>query len=228
MEEFLDLLAGLPTLPRCFNPYASGDAPRDAIRRDNLRRYLDELLPRAPRTALVGEAPGIHGCHWSGVPFCGERLLARGLPRHGLFGPGKGYRWTSGNPRGESEASGTILWGILDELPALPCVWNAFPLHPFHAERPAGNRTPTPAELAACAHVLPRFLSLFPVERLVAVGRQAERLLSELGLPHEAVRHPANGGARACREGLRRLLAAQAGWVEADVLPGWPADVRLN
>jgi uracil-DNA glycosylase len=207
----LDLLRGLPAPPDCYHPYASGDAPRDAIRLANLRLYLEELAARRPRAALVGEAPGIHGCHWSGVPFAGERLLARGLPRHGLFGPGRGYRWTSGNPLGESEASGTILWGIIEELPAPPFVWNAFPLHPHPPGRPAGNRTPRPEELRACAHVLPLMLSLFPVGRVVAVGRKAEGLLAELGIPAQAVRHPANGGAPACREGLLRLLGEGAG-----------------
>lgn len=202
----LELLTSLPGLPHCYHPYASGDAPRDAVRRANLRLYLEEMARLAPTAALVGEAPGIHGCHWSGVPFGGERLLARGLARHDLFGPGKGYGWTSGHPKGESEASGSILWGAVDELPRPPFVWNAFPLHPFHPGRPASNRTPTPAELAACAHVLPRMLGLFSIEIVVAVGRKAEAVLGELGIAHHAVRHPANGGATAFREGLRRLL----------------------
>lgn len=206
IDEALELLRGLPPLPDCFNPYASGDAPRDAIRLANLRIYLEEMTARRPRVALVGEAPGIHGCHWSGVPFMGERLLTRGVPRHGLFGPGKGYGWTSGHPRGESEASGTILWGIIADLPAPPFIWNAFPLHPHLAGRPASNRTPRAEELAACAHVLPRLLAIFPIQRVVAVGRKAEGLLAELGIHAAAVRHPANGGNRACRAGLLRLL----------------------
>ncbi|MDP2361787.1 MAG: uracil-DNA glycosylase [bacterium] len=206
LDAVVALLAALPGLPHCFHPYASGDQERDALRRANLRSYLGEMMARRPVAALVGEAPGIHGCHWTGVPFMGERLLTRGLARHGLFGPDKGYRWTSSHPRGESEASGTILWGIIEELPVVPFVWNAFPLHPFHADRPASNRTPTPAELAACAHILPIMLSLFPIEQVVAVGRKAEGLLGDLGIAHQAVRHPANGGAPACRAGLLALL----------------------
>jgi uracil-DNA glycosylase len=206
LASVLELLFTLPALPDCYHPYASGDAPRDAVRRTNLRLYLEEMLQRAPTAALVGEAPGIHGCHWSGVPFMGERMLTRGLPRHELFGPFKGYGWTSDHPKGECEASGTILWGVVEELPTAPFVWNAFPLHPYHAGRPASNRTPTPAELAACAHVLPRLLGLFPITQVIAVGRKAEQVLGELGIDHHAVRHPANGGAPAFRAGLRELL----------------------
>lgn len=208
LESVLELLFTLPALPDCYHPYASGDVPRDTVRRRNLRLYLEEMLQHAPQAALIGEAPGIHGCHWTGVPFMGERLLTRGLERHGLFGPFKGYEWTSGNPKGESEASGTILWGAVEEVPRVPFVWNAFPLHPYHQGRPQSNRTPTPAELAACAHVLPRLLALFPVRTVIAVGRKAEGLLGELGVAHHAVRHPANGGAPAFRAGLRELLGA--------------------
>lgn len=206
LDAVVDLLATLPDMPNCFNPYASGDPARDAVRRANLRLYLQEMAALQPTAALVGEAPGIHGCHWSGVPFMGERMLTRGLARHGLFGPFKGYGWTSDNPRGESEASGTILWGVVEELAQAPFVWNAFPLHPYHAERPASNRTPTAEELGRCAHVLPRLLALFPIQRVIAVGRKAEGLLGELGLAHHAVRHPANGGAPAFRAGLKALL----------------------
>jgi uracil-DNA glycosylase len=206
IDAAVAVLSALPGLPDCYHPYASGDAPRDAVRRANLRLYLEEMARHAPTAALVGEAPGIHGCHWSGVPFGGERLLARGLSRHDLFGSGKGYGWTSGHPKGESEASGTILWGVVDELSRPPFVWNAFPFHPHHPERPDSNRTPTPAELSACAHILPMMLGLFPIGTVVAVGRKAEALLGELGIAHHAVRHPANGGAPAFRDGLRRLL----------------------
>jgi hypothetical protein len=206
VSRFVALLAGLPPRPLCFNPYASGDAPRDAIRRRNLELYLGEADAHRPRTLLVGEAPGYNGCHWSGIPFTSERQLVRGVPRHGLFGPGKGYAWTSGRPEGYTEPSGTILWGIIDELPRLPLVWNAFPLHPFKAGNPLSNRTPDEQELADHAFVLQALMELFPVERTIAIGRKAEAVLAGLGLPSPGVRHPANGGKAACREGLLALL----------------------
>lgn len=206
LAGFIELLASLPPRPLCFNPYASGDGVADGIRRTNLRLYLEELVAHRPDTMLVGEAPGYNGCHWSGIPFTSERQLERGVARHGLFGPGKGYRWTSDRPGGYSEPSGTILWGIIGELPRVPLVWNAFPLHPFKTGNPLSNRTPTDLELEQHAFVLKALADLFPVTRTVAIGRKAEAVLAGLGIRAAGVRHPANGGKNACREGLLALL----------------------
>ncbi len=191
----------------CFNPYAGGDRERDAVRRENLRLYLREMATAAPTVMLVGEAPGYNGCHWSGIPFTSERQLVRGVAGHALFGPGKGYRWTSGRPEGYTEPSGTILWNIIGELPVLPLVWNAFPLHPFKKERELSNRTPTDAELEELSWVLRELSETFGIQRHVAVGRKAELVLGRLGFDCDAVRHPANGGKAACRAGLLELLA---------------------
>lgn len=203
---FIGLLAHLPPRPLCFNPYRSGDEPRDGIRRRNLELYLGEMVRLSPDTLLVGEAPGYNGCHWSGIPFTSERQLVRGAGTHDLFGPGKGYGWTSGRPEGYTEPSGTILWGIIAELPRVPLVWNAFPLHPFKPGNPLSNRTPTDEELRTHAHVLGALEELFPVTRYVAIGRKAELVLAGMGRQAAAVRHPANGGRNACRGGLLELL----------------------
>jgi hypothetical protein len=48
-------------------------------------------------------------------------------------------------------------------------------------------------------------IALLQPRTVVAVGRIAERLLG--GRASAAVRHPAQGGATACREGLARILA---------------------
>jgi uracil-DNA glycosylase len=196
----------LPPRELCFNPYASGDGARDGVRRRNLRLFLGETAAAGPQAALVGEAPGYNGCRWSGIPFTSERQLVRGVEGHGLFGAGKGYAWTSGRPEGYSEPSGTILWGAVAELPRLPLVWNAFPLHPHKPGQALSNRTPTQGELADHAHVLADLLALFGIRRIVAVGRKAQQVLGGLGLASEAVRHPANGGKAEFRRGLFEAL----------------------
>jgi uracil-DNA glycosylase len=53
--------------------------------------------------------------------------------------------------------------------------------------------------------VLDAVIALLQPREVVAVGRIAERLLGERA--HAAVRHPAQGGATACREGLARILS---------------------
>lgn len=206
LDAFVAALAALPPLDLCFNPYASGDATRDAVRRHNLRLYLGEMAVARPEALLVGEAPGYNGCHWTGIPFTSERQLVRGVEGHGLFGPGKGYAWTSGRPEGYTEPSGTILWGVVGELPRLPLVWNAFPLHPHKPGQPLSNRTPTPAELRGQSKILAGLARIFGIRRFVAVGRKAQQVLADLDIEAAAVRHPANGGKAEFRRGLLELL----------------------
>ena len=209
LHSFVDLLKGLEPCENCFNPYASGDADRDTIRCANLLLYLEEMAAKTPSVMLVGEAPGYNGCHWSGIPFTSERELQRGVPAHGLFGLDKGYRWTSGRERGYTEPSGTILWSVIAELPTLPLVWNAFPLHPYKPGKVLSNRTPTEKELVSHSFVLHRLLEIFGIESCIAVGHKAANVLAELGIAAPRVRHPANGGKAEFREGLHYLLAAR-------------------
>jgi uracil-DNA glycosylase len=60
-------------------------------------------------------------------------------------------------------------------------------------------------EVAQGAPVLDDVIALLEPRTVVAVGRIAERLLGERA--DAVVRHPAQGGATACREGLARILA---------------------
>jgi uracil-DNA glycosylase len=206
ISAFIESLVDLGQPPLCFNPYASGDAKRDAIRRENLRLYLTSMAELEPSVLLVGEAPGYNGCHWTGLPFTSERQLSRGVQNHTIFGAGKGYHWTSGRPEGYTEPSGTILWGVLAELAELPLLWNAFPFHPFKEGKPLSNRTPTSTELASHAFILQSLAELFSIQRYIALGRKAQDVLGQLGIEADRVRHPANGGKNACREGLLTLL----------------------
>src|SRR3954451_22989426 len=74
-----------PSTPVLFNPYHDADAQLDRkdavkIRRANLKHYLAAFAER-PAILLVGEAPGPHGCRFSGVPFTSEhQIVARTLP----------------------------------------------------------------------------------------------------------------------------------------------------
>ena len=166
-----------------------------AIRLDNLRRYLEE---RAAAPALaVGEAAGYQGMRWSGIAFTSERDLARwGLP----------YRGTSiGRPRGWSEPSGTIVHKLLDQLGAERAVvlWNTVPAHPFFPGRPLSNRRPTAEEIGEGVRYTRRLIDILEPRLLIAVGRVAAAVLGEGAV---YVRHPANAGATAFAEGMRRAF----------------------
>jgi len=182
-----------------FNQYAD-EGPDDvpgaaAIRLENLRAYLAER-PGADVVCL-GEAGGYQGMRWSGIAFTSERDLQRwGAP----------YRTTCA-ARTWSEPSGTIVHKVLAELGAEHRVilWNTVPTHPHRPGEPLSNRRPTIAEVEAGAPLAMRLVELVRPRTVVAVGRIAESVLPA-GTAY--VRHPANAGGPAFREGMRAILAA--------------------
>ena len=182
-----------------FNQYAEAgpdDVPgAAAIRLENLRAYLAER-PGADVVCL-GEAGGYQGMRWSGIAFTSERDLLRwGAP----------YRTTCA-ARTWSEPSGTIVHRVLAELGAEHRVilWNTVPTHPHRPGEPLSNRRPTIAEVEAGAPLAMRLVELVRPRTVVAVGRIAESVLPA-GTAY--VRHPANAGGPAFREGMRAILAA--------------------
>jgi uracil-DNA glycosylase len=81
-------------------------------------------------------------------------------------------------------------------------LWNLVPTHPA-GPVPHSNRRPSRDELEAGAGFLRRLLDGVRPAHVVAIGRLAAAALGE-DVP--CVRHPANGGATACRAGLGALL----------------------
>src|SRR5207249_5977777 len=79
LNEFLRLLRKSPS-GAVFNPWWKVDEHNDigghapAIRRQQLRAYLQERLGSA-KGAVIGEALGYRGGHFSGIPMTSERLL---------------------------------------------------------------------------------------------------------------------------------------------------------
>jgi hypothetical protein len=193
------LLADLPYLRigATFNQYAEAgpdDVPRaPEIRLANLGAYLAERA--GADVVCLGEAGGYQGMRWSGIAFTSERNLLRwGAP----------YR-PSCAARTWSEPSGTIVHKVLEELGAERRVilWNTVPTHPHRPGEPLSNRRPTVAEVEAGAPLAMRLIELVRPRTVVAVGRIAESVLP----PGTAyVRHPANAGGPAFREGMRVIL----------------------
>jgi hypothetical protein len=196
-----DLLAELPRLRigATFNQYAEA-GPDDlpgaaAIRVENLRAYLADRA--GADVVCLGEAGGYQGMRWSGIAFTSERnLLGWGLP----------YRPTCA-ARTWSEPSGTIVHKVLEELGAERRVilWNTVPTHPHRPGVPLSNRRPTIAEVEAGAPLAMRLIELVQPRTVVAAGRIAESVLPP-GTVY--VRHPANAGGPAFREGMRAILGA--------------------
>jgi uracil-DNA glycosylase len=213
-DHFLRLLKTSPS-GAAFNPWWQIDEEHDidpkgaAIRRKHLAVYFRERLGKAG-LALVGEALGYRGGHFSGIPMTSERMLLR---RQQQILVGVKPRRTSNPdvcPNGFSEPTATIVWGTLLKIGVVPdefVLWNAFPWHSFDPRRGLlSNRMPNKSEQTAGLQVLKAFLELFPCDQVVGLGKIAAAQLEQLGVNAHCVRHPASGGAKLFREQIARIV----------------------
>ena len=180
-----------------------------AIRRKHLAGYFRERLGKA-RLAIIGEALGYRGGHFSGIPMTSERMLLATKPV--ILSGIKPCRTSKPSVcrDGFSEPTATIVWGALLKIGVLPdefVLWNAFPWHSFDPHRgPLSNRMPNKSEQLSGRPVLKAFLELFPCEQIVALGKIAAAQLEQLGFNAHCVRHPASGGAKLFRQQIARIV----------------------
>lgn len=208
VAHLIQNLAEAKTAPDAYNEYAHNN-PNNAIRRANLKLYLESMLERSPRIMLVMEAPGYRGCRLTGVPVTSRKILLEGLPELDFYGKHKGFRDTDeiGFEKVYSEQSATIVWGTLAALNVLPFIWNSFPFHPHKADQPLSNRKPRKSETSQGAIFLRQVMSLFDFKQVIAVGNVAHDSLQEIGITCDKVRHPAQGGKNDFVAGLTALLS---------------------
>jgi len=221
LDAFLRLIKKSPS-GAVFNPWWEVDKENDigrnaaAIRRNQLRAYLRKRL-RTAQLAVIGEAVGYRGGHFTGIPMTSERLLLGRSEKVRLksnhFFSDISPRRTSkleNCPDGFSEPAATIVWCALLRLGLKPdqfVLWNAFPWHSFDPRRGRlSNRMPNNSERAAGLPVLKAFLELFQCDRVVALGTIAAAQLKELDVNAHCLRHPASGGARLFRQQIASLV----------------------
>ena len=237
LYKFLRLLKASPA-GAVFNPWWQIDDENDigpncpAIRRKHLTVYFGQRLGKA-RLAIVGEALGYRGGHFSGIPMTSERMLLGKKPeivaalsqRQALNILGDGGRRPSlqiiagikprrtskpaACPDGFSEPTATIVWGALLKTGMRPdefVLWNAFPWHSFDPHRGRlSNRMPNKSEQLSGRPMLKAFFELFPCPQIVALGKIAAAQLAHLGLNAHCVRHPASGGAKLFRQQIAKI-----------------------
>jgi len=221
LRNFLRLLKRSPS-GAVFNPWWEADARNDiapsapTIRRKQLHAYLEKRLGKA-QLAVIGEALGYRGGHFSGIPMASERmLLGRNKKvqlRSSDFLSGIRPRRTSKLDKcrdGFSEPTATIVWGTLLRLGLKPdqfVLWNAFPWHSFDLDRGLlSNRTPNDSEQTAGRPVLKAFVELFPCDQIIALGKIAAAQLDQLSVDAQCIRHPASGGAKLFRQQIATIV----------------------
>ena len=214
-DRFVDDLSRVELSSRACNQFArtGAEADRNAIRRRNLRLYLDELDAVGPRLLLVGEAVSHRGGRLTGIAFVSESVMLAGVELANgarVLGEDRGYRKADLSTPRSTEASATMVWGTIRNIDPLPILWNAFPFHPFVAGNPFSNRIPTPDELRIGERFVRRLIDLFGIERIAAIGNQASLTLTRLGFEHDKVRHPSQGGKTKFVAGMEAISRAHS------------------
>ncbi len=223
-QQISGFIESLKKTPRgMFNPWFHRDKEHDIspaapeIRRKQFEQYLAERQQEA-KYLLIAEALGYQGGHFTGIAMTSERILLG--HQQSKYGVKPGHVFRSIKPertskpefieKGMTEPTATIMWGAITKLGINPyevVLWNAVPWHPYNKEKGIlSNRTPTEKEINAGITHLMAFIRLFKGTRIIAVGKKCEQSLLQLGLDHDCVRHPANGGAPEFRKQFRNLI----------------------
>lgn len=183
-------------LPNVFNPYSSccqiHDRPDAAIiRLGNLSRILTHHANSVVQSIWFGRDLGYRGGRRTGLALTDEATMLSGYAR---IGQSPLVKATHGPIQSERTAS--VIWDFISRLSHLPVLWNAFPLHPHDSNNPLSNRTHTTKERQETAWTILELTNQFPSAVLIAIGNDASKALTDLGLDHQIARHPSYGGQR--------------------------------
>lgn len=207
-ELFIEQLSQI-TLSRVFNPYRDicqdyDHSESPTVRRSNLRRYLEAAAREGVESVWLGRDCGYRGGRRTGIALTDEIQLET-MGRH--FGISGLTKATVGLPMRERTA--TEVWKIIREVDARVFLWNAFPFHPFEEGKPMSNRRHSAREFNACRDVLCCLLEWLRPRRIVAIGGDANKALTQLGFAVSTVRHPSYGGHIEFASGMRELYGSR-------------------
>lgn len=207
-NQFVSALEAM-SLPSVFNPWRDrcsvhdvADAPER--RRRNLEVFLDAAIGAQVRTMWIARDLGYRGGRRTGVPLTDEVHLGAAAT---LLGGVSLSRATDGPPMAERTAA--VIWRVLGQIGAPVVLWNVFPFHPHEDADPMSNRCHTRMEREETWPLLEALLEMVQPTRVVAIGRDANLALSELGLETSAVRHPSYGGQTEFIDGMYELYGVE-------------------
>lgn len=191
--QFVETLADM-SFKDAFNPYSDAcqDFDQDdaaAIRQTNLRLVLDAAIERKVDSMWIARDLGYRGGRRTGLALTDEAHLTN---HSELYGDLPLVRATKGPAISERTAS--VIWQTLKRIDRPVFLWNVFPLHPHESGDPQSNRCHTRSERNACRPLLTWLLDALAPRVVVAVGRDAQLALADLGVSASQVRHPSYGG----------------------------------
>jgi hypothetical protein len=192
-KSFVAALADM-RLPAVFNPYADccdvydrADATR--LRKKNLEAFLQAARKCKVETIWIARDLGYRGGRRTGVPLTDEVHLSI-VGR--LLGGVELHRATRGPVVAERTAA--VVWKVISRIEQPVVLWNVFPFHPHEPDEPFSNRCHTSFERQQTLPLLEILIEMFQPRRLVAIGRDAQLALKDIGIPVTPVRHPSYGG----------------------------------
>jgi len=207
--QFVSQLSTL-RFTHAFNPYSDrclvhdlDDAP---ARRSQLLIQMLEMAERMEVDSIwVGRDLGFRGGRRTGLALTDDVHFHDHLTRWGI----NQARPTVGQP--VSEKTATIIWEMLERIPAPIFLWNVFPLHPHEPDTPFTNRAHNAKERRAGTDILHQLIRLVRPKKLIAVGNDAEMVLGKIsgGLDVVKVRHPSYGGQAAFLSQVRMLYGVE-------------------
>lgn len=192
-ENFISTLRSLH-FENAFNPYAEACEDYDKkdaanIRVRNLKLVLESALQNGVDSIWIARDLGYRGGRRTGLALTDELHLNN---HANLFNTKPLMRATKGPAVAERTAS--VVWQMLDLINRPIFLWNVFPLHPHEAHAPMSNRCHTRQEKIACEPILLWLLQALQPKHIVAIGRDAQKSLEDMGILAECVRHPSYGG----------------------------------
>ena len=119
-----------------------------------------------------------------------------------LFGLPSLQKATTG--RAIAERTATVVWRVLNLIDRSIFLWNIFPLHPHKPGEPRTNRCHKRFERKACEQLNLSLIKMLRPRNIIAIGRDAHLVLTDLGIEAVKVRHPSYGGQSEFIAGITR------------------------
>ncbi len=202
IQELVEIIQ-TTSLKNVFNPYIQNCKTHDhkdssKIRENNLFIYLSEQLKLNPEIIWVGRDLGYRGGRRTGIPLTDELHL-------GLLNQSLG---TTAIVKATSsvlvkEMTAREVWKLASHYILPPFLWNVFPFHPYVQDSPMTNRSHTKAEFNASKIILEKVIDIYKFKHYFALGRDAYKVLDDMGLKPVYVRHPSHGGQREFNKNIR-------------------------
>lgn len=202
-RDFVDLVATL-AFENVFNPYSDICPDFDridaaAIRRKNLSAVVEAALNGGVSSMWIARDLGYRGGRRTGLALTDEVHLEA----HAQLLNAVPLRRSTRGPIA-SERTATVIWRMLISVHQPIFLWNVFPLHPHNAGEPMSNRPHTRVERQASRHVMLELMNLLRPSSVLAIGRDADAALTDIGVVAKTVRHPSYGGQVEFESGVRR------------------------